>query len=185
MTGHLFVISGASGVGKSTILKRVMALMPELQFSVSATSRAPRPGETNGVQYFFVSEDAFKQMILQGAFVEHDYHMGNYYGTLKSEIINKTKEGAMLLDIEPVGALHVRDIFPEATLIYIAPPSLEILEQRLRGRNDTSEEQMKIRKERAAWESTQMEKYDYVVVNDVLDESVQKVIHIIREEMKK
>lgn len=185
MTGHLFVISGASGVGKSTILKRVMALMPELQFSVSATSRAPRPGETNGVQYFFVSEDAFKQMILQGAFVEYDYHMGNYYGTLKSEIINKTKEGAMLLDIEPVGALHVRDIFPEATLIYIAPPSLEILEQRLRGRNDTSEEQMKIRKERAAWESTQMEKYDYVVVNDVLDESVQKVIHIIREEMKK
>lgn len=185
MTGHLFVISGASGVGKSTILKRVMAQMPELQFSVSATSRPPRPGETNGVQYFFVSEDAFKQMILQGAFVEHDYHMGNYYGTLKSEIINKTKTGAMLLDIEPVGALRVRDIFPEATLIYIAPPSLEVLEQRLRGRNDTSEEQMKLRKERAAWESTQMDKYDYVVVNDVLDDSVQKVVHIIREEMKK
>ncbi len=185
MTGHLFVISGASGVGKSTILKKVMAQMPELQFSVSATSRAPRPGETNGVQYFFVSEDAFKQMILQGAFVEHDYHMGNYYGTLKSEIINKTKTGAMLLDIEPVGALRVRDIFPEATLIYIAPPSLEVLEQRLRGRNDTSEEQMKLRKERAAWESTQMDKYDYVVVNDVLEDSVQKVLHIIREEMKK
>lgn len=185
MTGHLFVISGASGVGKSTILKKVMAQMPELQFSVSATSRTPRPGETNGVQYFFVSEDAFKQMILQGAFVEHDYHMGNYYGTLKSEIINKTKTGAMLLDIEPVGALRVRDIFPEATLIYIAPPSLEVLEQRLRGRNDTSEEQMKLRKERAAWESTQMDKYDYVVVNDVLEDSVQKVLHIIREEMKK
>ncbi len=184
MKGHLFVISGASGVGKSTILKQVMALMPELQFSVSATSRAPRPGETNGVQYFFVTEDAFKQMIKQGAFVEYDYHMGNYYGTLTSEIINKTKSGAMLLDIEPVGALHVRDIFPEATLIYIAPPSLEVLEQRLRGRNDTSEEQMKLRKERAAWESTQMEKYDYVVVNDVLEESVQKVLHIIREEMK-
>lgn len=185
MKGHLFVISGASGVGKSTILKKVMAQMPQLQFSVSATSRAPRPGETNGVQYFFVSEEAFKQMILQGAFVEHDYHMGNYYGTLKSEIINKTKNGDMLLDIEPVGALRVRDIFPEATLIYIAPPSLEVLEQRLRGRNDTSEEQMKLRKERAAWESTQMDKYDYVVVNDVLEDSVQKVIHIIREEMKK
>ncbi len=185
MKGHLFVISGASGVGKSTILKRVMTQMPELQFSVSATSRPPRPGETNGVQYFFVTEDAFKQMIKQGAFVEHDYHMGNYYGTLKSEIINKTKSGAMLLDIEPVGALRVRDIFPEATLIYVAPPSLEVLEQRLRGRNDTSEEQMKLRKERAAWESTQMEKYDYVIVNDVLEESVEKVLHIIREEMKK
>lgn len=185
MAGHLFLISGASGVGKSTILKKVMAQMPQLQFSVSATSRAPRPGETNGVQYFFVSEDAFRQMILQGAFVEHDYHMGNYYGTLKSEIINKTKNGDMLLDIEPVGALRVRDIFPEATLIYIAPPSLEVLEQRLRGRNDTSEEQMKLRKERAAWESTQMDKYDYVVVNDILEDSVQKVIHIIRDEMKK
>lgn len=185
MTGHLFVISGASGVGKSTILRKVMAEMPQLRFSVSATSRPPRPGETNGVQYFFVSEEAFKQMIKQGAFVEHDYHMGNYYGTLKSEIINKTKDGAMLLDIEPVGALRVRDIFPEATLIYIAPPSPEVLEQRLRGRMDTSEEQMKLRKERAAWESTQMEKYDYVVVNDVLEDSVQKVIHIIQSEMNK
>lgn len=181
MAGHLFVISGASGVGKSTILKRVMAKMPQLQFSVSATSRPPRPGETNGVQYFFVSEEAFKQMIVQGAFVEHDYHMGNYYGTLKSEIINKTKKGDMLLDIEPVGALRVRDIFPEATLIYVAPPSLEVLERRLRGRNDTSEEQMKIRAERAAWESTQMDKYDYVVVNDILEESVEQVLHIIQE----
>ncbi len=184
MDGHLFVVSGASGVGKSTILKRVMEKMPQLRFSVSATSRAPRPGEVNGVQYYFVTEEAFRQMILQGAFVEHDYHMGNYYGTLKSEIINKTKDGAMLLDIEPVGALRVREIFPEATLIYIAPPSLEVLEQRLRGRNDTSEEQMKLRRERAAWESTQMGKYDYVVVNDVLDESVEQVLHIIRSEMK-
>lgn len=185
MAGHLFVISGASGVGKSTILKQVMVKMPQLQFSVSATSRPPRPGETNGVQYFFVSEEAFKQLILQGAFVEHDYHMGNYYGTLKSEIINKTKDGDMLLDIEPVGALRVREIFPEATLIYIAPPSLDVLERRLRGRNDTSEEQMKIRKERAAWESTQMDKYDYVVVNDILEDSVQKVMQIIQDEMKK
>ncbi len=183
-SGHLFVISGSSGVGKGTILKRVMEAMPQLQFSVSATSRPPRPGETNGVEYFFVTEDAFKQMIEQGAFVEYDYHMGNYYGTLKSEIINKTKTGSMLLDIEPVGALRVREIIPDAILIYVAPPSLEALQQRLRGRNDTSEEQMKIRWERAAWESTQMEKYDHVVVNDVLDECVQKMLHIIREKME-
>ena len=182
--GKLFVISGASGVGKSTILKRVMEAEPSLQFSVSATSRAPREGETNGVQYFFISEDAFKQMITQGAFVEYDYHMGNYYGTLKSEIINKTKTGSMLLDIEPVGALRVRDIFPEATLIYVAPPSLEALEERLRGRNDTSEEQMKLRRERAIWESAQMDKYDYVVVNDILENCVEQVLHIIRENME-
>lgn len=183
-SGHLFVFSGASGVGKSTVLKQVMARMPELQFSVSATSRAPRPGETNGVQYYFVTEDAFKQMIEQGAFVEYDYHMGNYYGTLTSEILNKSKDHALMLDIEPVGALHVREIFPEATLIYIAPPSFEALEKRLRGRNDTSEEQMKLRRERAAWESTQMAKYDYVVVNDILEECVENVLHIIRECME-
>ena len=179
--GHLLVISGSSGVGKGTVMKKVMERMPELQFSVSATSRPPRPGETNGVEYFFVSQDAFRQMIEQGAFVEYDYHMGNYYGTLKSEIFNKTKNGNMLFDIEPVGALRVREIFPEATLIYIAPPSLEALEQRLRGRNDTSEEQMKLRRERAIWESAQMEKYDHVVINDVLEDCVQQVLHIIRE----
>ena len=87
--GNLFVISGASGVGKSTILKQVMARRPDLQFSVSATSRAPREGETNGVQYFFVSTEAFKEMIEQGAFIEYDYHMSNYYGTLKSEIYRR------------------------------------------------------------------------------------------------
>jgi guanylate kinase len=184
-SGHLFVISGSSGVGKGTVMKCVMQQLPQLQFSVSATSRAPRPGETNGVEYFFVTEEAFRQMIEQGAFVEYDYHMGNYYGTLKSEIINKTKTGHMLLDIEPVGALRVREIFPEATLIYIAPPSLEALEQRLRGRNDTSEEQMKLRRERAIWESAQMEKYDHVVVNDILEDCVQQVLHIIREIMEK
>ena len=183
-SGHLFVISGASGVGKNTILKRVMEQETDLQFSVSATSRAPREGEINGVQYHFVSEDAFKQMITQGAFVEYDYHMGNYYGTLKSEVFNKTQQGNMILDVEPVGALRVREIYPEATLIYIAPPSMDILQARLRSRNDTSEDQIKVRSERAAWEDSQKDKYDYIVVNDVLDEAVEKVLQIIRQHSK-
>ncbi len=182
--GHLFVISGASGVGKSTILKRVMEVMPELQFSVSATSRAPREGETNGVQYFFVTEDAFRQMIEQGAFVEYDYHMSNFYGTLKSEILNKTKQGNMILDVEPNGAMKVKDLYPDATLIYVVPPSLETLVSRLRARNDTPEEQIKIRSQRAAWENAQKDKYDYVVVNDVLEDAVAQVLHIIREHVK-
>ena len=182
--GHLFVISGASGVGKSSILKRVMAQMPELQFSVSATSRPPREGETNGVQYFFVTEDAFRQMITQGAFVEYDYHMNNYYGTLKSEVLNKTKVGNMILDVEPVGAMRVKEIYPQATLIYIAPPSLEALEQRLRARNDTPEEQIKIRQQRAAWEDAQKDKYDYIVINDVLDDAVATVMSIISQNIK-
>ena len=179
--GKLFVISGASGVGKSTILKRIMEAEPKLQFSVSATSRAPREGETNGVQYFFISEDAFKQMITQGAFVEYDYHMGNYYGTLKSEIINKTQQGDMILDVEPVGAMRVREIYPDAKLIFIAPPSMEVLNARLRSRNDTSEDQIAVRAERAAWENSQQDKYDYVVVNDVLDDAVARVLQIIRQ----
>ena len=182
--GNLFVISGASGVGKSSILKRVMEAIPDLQFSVSATSRAPREGETNGVQYFFVTEEAFRQMIAQGAFVEYDYHMNNYYGTLKSEILNKTKQGDMILDVEPVGAMRVKEIYPEATLIYITPPSLEALEQRLRSRNDTPEDQIKIRRERAAWEDSQKDKYDYVVVNDVLEDAVAKVLDIIHKSTK-
>ena len=177
--GHLFVISGASGVGKSTILKRVMAARPNLQFSVSATSRPPREGEVNGVQYFFISEEAFRQMIAQGAFVEYDYHMNNYYGTLKSEIFNKTQQGDMILDVEPVGALNVKEIYPDAVLIYIAPPSLEVLQDRLRSRNDTSEEQMKLRIERASWEDAQKDKYDYIVVNDVLEDAVAKMLHIM------
>ena len=181
--GHLFVISGASGVGKSTILKQVMAMRPQLQFSVSATSRAPREGETDGVQYFFVSEDAFREMIDQGAFVEYDYHMGNFYGTLKSEIIKKTKQSGMILDVEPVGAMHVKEIFPEATLIYIAPPSMDVLQKRLRDRNDTSEDQIKIRSERAAWEDAQKDHYDYIVINDVLEDAVAQVLRIVDEHL--
>lgn len=180
-SGHLFVISGSSGVGKSTVLKQVLTRIPQLQFSVSATSRPPREGETDGVQYFFVTREAFQQMILQGAFVEYDFHMDNYYGTLKSEIHNKTAKGNMILDIEPVGALHVKEIYPDATLIYIAPPSLEVLIERLRSRNDTTEEQIKIRSERAEWESAQQEKYDYVVINDNLEECVQEVMQIIHK----
>ena len=183
MEGHLIVISGSSGVGKSSVLKEVMARRKDLQFSVSATSRAPRPGEENGVQYYFVSREAFCQMIEEGAFVEHDYHMDNYYGTLKSEILNKTKTCNLVLDIEPVGALRVREIYPEATLIYIAPPSLDILEQRIRKRNDTPEEQIKVRRERAAWEDAQKEKYDFVVINDVFEDCVAEILHIISKEL--
>ena len=180
--GHLFVISGASGVGKSTILKQVMAMRPQLQFSVSATSRAPREGETDGVQYFFVSEDAFREMIDQGAFVEYDYHMGNFYGTLKSEIIKKTKQSGMILDVEPVGAFNVRAKRPDAVLIFVAPPSRQILEQRLRGRGDTGEEQIVMRLARADWEMEQSKRYDYVVINDQVEACADRILHIIAQE---
>ena len=111
--------------------------------------------------------------------------MNNYYGTLKSEIINKTKVGDMILDVEPNVALTIRQIYPDATLIFVAPPSVDALEQRIRGRGDTGDDQIKVRLERAAWEMSQGENYDYVVVNDVLDDCVAQVMQIISSKLDK
>ena len=183
--GNLFVISGASGVGKTSVLKQVLKVRDDLQFSVSATSRPPRPGEVDGVNYYFVSRDEFRAMIERDEFVEYDYHMENYYGTPKSEVLKKTANGNMILDVEPNGALTIREIYPEATLIFVAPPSMDILEQRIRGRGDTGDDQIKVRLERAAWEMSQGEKYDYVVVNDVLDDCVAQVMQIISSKLDK
>ena len=181
--GNLIVISGSSGVGKSTVLKRVMAERSDLQFSVSATTRAPRPGETDGVSYYFLTKDKFKSLMEEDAFVETDFHMDNYYGTLKSELLNKTRDGNLILDIEPNGAMNVRAVYPDATLVFIAPPSLETLEQRIRGRGDTAEEQIKIRMERVRWELSQKDRYDYVVINDDLDLCVKEVLDIISKKL--
>ena len=183
--GNLFVISGASGVGKTSVLKQVMKVRDDLQFSVSATSRPPRPGEVDGVNYYFISRDEFQAMIDRNEFVEYDYHMENYYGTLKSEVLKKTENGNMILDVEPNGALAIREIYPDATLIFVAPPSVDTLEQRIRGRGDTGDDQIKVRLERAAWECAQGEKYDYIVINDVLDDYVEQVLQIISNKLDK
>ena len=180
--GKLFVISGASGVGKSSVLGLVMKQCPQLQFSVSATTRPPRPGEVDGVNYYFITHEQFQQMIAEDAFVEYDAHMGNFYGTPKSELKEKLQFGNMFLDIEPVGAFNVRKLNPEAILIFITPPSLEELERRLRSRGDTSEEQMQLRLERAKWEMEQSKQYDYVVVNDVLEDCAKEIMNIIAKE---
>lgn len=183
--GNLFVISGASGVGKTSVLKLVLQQRSDLQFSVSATSRPPRPGEVDGVNYYFVSREDFRDMIDRDEFVEYDYHMENYYGTLKSEVLKKTENGNMILDVEPNGALNIRKIYPQATLIFVAPPSSDTLEQRIRSRGDTGDDQIKVRLERAAWELEQGEKYDYIVVNDVLEDCAAKVLQIISEKLDK
>ena len=141
----LFVISGCSGVGKSTVLKEVMAARSDLRFSVSATTRSPRPGEQNGVHYFFVTTEEFKGLIERGEMLEYDFHNDTYYGTPRHQV--EQGNGHVILDIEPVGAFNVRASCPEATLIFILPPSMEELERRLRSRGDTSEEQMKLLKD--------------------------------------
>ena len=175
----LYVFSGASGVGKSTVLSQVMQRNPSLRFSVSATTRPPRPGEVEGQSYYFVDHDRFQQMIRENAFVEYDEHMGNFYGTPKFQLEEKLEKGSVLLDIEPVGALNVKAQCPDAVLIFIAPPSAEELERRLRGRGDTSEEQIRIRQERVRWEMEQSKKYDHIVINDQVEACVEKILAII------
>lgn len=177
--GKLFVISGASGVGKSTVLKQVMARRDDLLFSVSATTRPPRPGEEDGVHYYFVTKERFEEMIRQDAFLEYDAHADNYYGTPRAQAEEKMQRGLLLLDIEPMGAKQVKQTAPDATLIFIMPPSRQELERRLRGRGDTPEEQIKLRLERAAWEMEQRKWYDYIVVNDDSTRCAEEILTII------
>lgn len=179
--GKLFIISGASGVGKSTVLSKVMARRDDLLFSVSATTRAPRPGETDGVNYYFVSKEKFLDMIEKNEFLEYDAHMSNYYGTPTAQVEEKLTRGHVILDIEPVGAFNVRKVRPDAVLIFIAPPSMEELERRLRSRGDTGEEQIRQRTERAHWEMEQSKLYDHIVINDQVDTCADAILNIIAE----
>ena len=179
--GKLFVISGASGVGKSTVLGGVMERRKDLIFSVSATTRDPRPGECEGVHYYFVSRETFRDMIARDAFVEYDAHMDNYYGTPRAQLEEKLSRGNVILDIEPNGAFQVRKARPDAMLVFITPPSMEELERRLRSRGDTSEEQIQLRLERARWEIAQSPSYDHIVINDQLEICVEEILNIIAQ----
>ena len=180
--GKLFVISGASGVGKSTVLGKVMAQREDLLFSVSATTRAPRPGEIEAVSYYFVSKETFTDMIDRGEFVEYDAHMNNFYGTPKGQLEEKLQRGHVILDIEPNGAFEVKRSCPDAVLIFIAPPSMEEVERRLRSRGDTEEDQIRVRLDRASWEMEQSKKYNYIVINDQVDTCVAEMLKIIAQE---
>ena len=177
--GKLIVISGASGVGKGTVLGIMMKKRKDLSFSVSATTRDPRPGEIDGVHYYFISREKFEEMISEGAFLEYDAHAANYYGTPRAQAEEKREHGPVLLDIEPAGAKQVRERVPEAELIFIMPPSMEELERRLRGRGDTPEEQIQMRMKRAVWEMEQRFWYDHVVINDDPERCAEEILNII------
>ena len=179
--GKLFIISGCSGVGKSTVLSRVMEERSDLRFSVSATTRAPRPGEVDGVSYYFVTQEKFQDMIDNNEFVEYDVHMNSSYGTPEAQLNEKLQTACVILDVEPNGAFAVRKRRDDATLIFIAPPSMEELLRRLVSRGDTSPEQVKVRQERALWEMEQSPQYDYVVVNDEVETCVAEILKIIAE----
>ena len=179
--GKLIVISGASGVGKGTVLGIMMEKRKDLSFSVSATTRPPRPGEIDGVHYYFITREKFEAMIAAGECLEYDAHAANYYGTPRAQAEEKQTHGPVLLDIEPKGAKQVKEKAPDAVLIFIMPPSVQELERRLRGRGDTSEEQIQMRMERATWEMEQRVWYDHVVVNDDPERCAQEILKIIAE----
>lgn len=178
--GKLFVISGASGVGKSTVLKAVTAVRDDLLFSVSVTTRPPREGEIDGVHYDFITREKFLGMVEEDAFAEYDIHHAACYGTPRKQMEEKQEQGHVILDIDPNGAFQVRERYPEVTLIFITPPSYEELEKRLRGRNDgMAEEKIVGRLDRAKWEMEQSGKYDHVVVNDDVERCAKEILNII------
>ena len=183
MSGKLIVISGPSGVGKSTVLKRVMEQTPNLHFSVSATTRPMRPGEVDGLNYFFVSREAFQQMISDGALLEYAEYVGNYYGTPEAPLDEALADGRdILLDIEVQGALNVKRRRPDAVLIFMLAPSFQDIEKRLTGRGDTAPDLVRGRLERARWEYTQAANYDYLVINDDVDKAAKEIISILTAE---
>ena len=179
--GKLVVISGASGVGKGTVLGIMMNKRKDLKFSVSATTRAPRPSEVHGMHYYFVTKERFEEMIAAGEMLEYSAHAANYYGTPRAQAEDKLLKGHLLLDIEPNGARQVKEALPEAVLIFIMPPSMEELEKRLRGRGDTPEDQIAMRMERAVWEMEQRHWYDHVVVNDSAERCANEILKIIAD----
>lgn len=183
MSGKLIVISGPSGVGKSTVVSGVIAQCDTLQFSVSATTRPMRPGEVDGKNYYFVDHATFQAMIREEKLLEYAQYVGNYYGTPEAPLNEALAQGKdVLLDIEVQGALRVKARRPDAVLIFMLAPSFADIEKRLYGRGDTAPALVEERLNRARWEYTQAPNYDYLVVNDNVDKAVSEILAILTAE---
>ena len=181
--GVLLVISGPSGAGKGTVCRALRQLRPTLKLSVSATTRAPREGEIDGVHYFFKTQAQFVRMREAGEFLEWAQVYGNYYGTPISFVRDTIAQGDnLLLEIDIQGALHVKSIFPDAVLVFVVPPSLEVLRSRLAGRGTESEASLMTRCAAAQAELAYMPQYDYLVINDELEDAVRQVDAILTAE---
>ena len=179
--GSLYVFTGPSGAGKGTLLSRLREQDDRLFYSISATTRAPRPGETDGVQYYFLTKADFEQKIAQNAFLEYACYVENYYGTLEAPVNEKLDEGYdVILEIEVQGAMQVHEKRPDAVMVFIAPPSFEELAARLRGRGTEDEEKVLKRLETAKEELGHQDEFDYVVVNDEIDRAVEEIKAIIK-----
>lgn len=179
--GTLLVVSGPSGVGKGTIVKRLLARRPNVSLSVSCTTRAPREGEKEGESYFFLTRDKFKQMIKEGGFLEYSEHFDNFYGTPKKFVEEKLEGGDVLLEIEVDGALNVKKAMPQAVLCMIAPPDRQVLYARLKGRGTEDEAVISRRMDRMDYELSKSPLYDYVIINDDLETAVREVEAILEK----
>lgn len=180
---NIVVLTAPSGAGKTTIAHRVLDAMPTMQFSVSATTRAPRPDETDGEDYHFMSPEEFRARIDAGELLEYEeVYPDRYYGTLHSEVERKTETGPVLLDIDVKGALNVKRIFGDDVLVlFVAPPSVEALQRRLEGRGTEDPAAVRDRLKRAEQELAQSDACDAVVVNDELDVAVEETLTRIRQ----
>jgi guanylate kinase len=181
---RVFVITGPSGVGKGTLIRGLMERLPRLQLSVSATTRAPRPGERNGIDYHFLSSEEFERHVRDGDFVEHADYAGRRYGTLRSELEQRMDKGIpVVLEIEVQGARQVRATMGEAVQVFIAPPSLEALRTRLIGRGTDGTEEVERRLAVAERELAAREEFAHVVVNDRLDDALSELVAIVAAEL--
>lgn len=179
---RVVVLTAPSGAGKTTIARRVMGTLPTLRFSVSATTRPARAGEADGVHYHFLSEEAFRQRIADGALLEYEeVYPGTFYGTLRAEVDRATPAEPVLLDIDVKGAGTVKHLFgDDALVLFVAPPSAEVLEARLRGRDTETEDSLTSRLDRARMELAMADRFDAVVVNDDLETAVSETLERIR-----
>ena len=174
--GRLLVFSSPAGGGKNTIINALRKRHPDWGYSVSVTTRAPRPGDVNGQNYHFVTREAFEQKIADGDFLEHEEVHGYFYGTLKSETLRRLDNGeTFCFDLDVKGALHIKELIPEALLIFLKPPSKEILIERLRKRQTDSHEEIARRLERMDMELAQAPQFDICVVNDELDRVIAEL----------
>mgnify|MGYP001252654143 CR=1 FL=1 len=181
--GILFILSGPSGVGKGTVRQRLFEQETHLKYSVSATTREKRPGEKDGVDYFYKTKEEFEEMIERGELLEHAKYVNNYYGTPKKYVEEQIALGNdVFLEIEVQGALQVKENFPEGVFIFLCPPSLEELKNRIINRGTETDALVKNRLKEASKEINMMSEYDYVVVNDDVDEAVSKIQSIIVSE---
>lgn len=181
---RVFVITGPSGVGKGTLIRGLMERLPQLELSVSATTRRPRPGETEGVDYHFLTPEEFDRRVEEGDFVEHADYAGRRYGTLRSELDRRVGAGVpVVLEIEVQGARQVREAMPEAVQVFIAPPSLEALRTRLIGRGTDDQAEVERRLKVAEEELAAQSEFGHVVVNDRLDDALDELARIVGESL--